>query len=60
MLLGQKLQHSVGYMGTKHNFENNFMGRKNDSQYRKVLLPIQNHQIVLKTSPIEKYKTNNH
>jgi hypothetical protein len=61
MLLGQKLQLSVGHMGTKQSFDNNFsIGHKNDSQYKRVVLPIQSHNIVNRTSPIEKHHINNH
>jgi hypothetical protein len=61
MLLGQKLQMSVGHMGTKQSFENNFsVGRKNDSQYRRVVLHIQPPNMIHKHSPIEKQHINNH
>ena len=60
MQLGNKLQHTMLNMGSKKNSGIQFLGNKINSQSNRHVLPIPPHNVVNRTSPIEKYHTNNH
>ena len=60
MLLGNKIQHNILQMGNKKNTGIQLLGNKVTSESSRRVLPVAPHNIVNRTSPIEKYHTNNH
>ena len=60
MLLGNKIQQNMLQMGNKKNSGIQLLGNKINSQANRRVLPIPPHNIVHRTSPIEKYHVNNH
>ena len=61
MLLGNKMtQHNVLQMGNKKNAGIQLFGNKINGEARRVVLSLPPHNVAHRTSPIEKYHTNNH